>query len=463
MNTANQQKAHLVIVGNGMATGRLLDELIKRDASAYNITVIGDEPEGSYNRIMLSPVLAGETELDAIINKPAAWYAQNNIRFVAGVRASAIHRKAQSVELADGSYIGYDELVIATGSRPALIPAKNQHLDNIFSFRTIDDVTNIAETAQAGRKAVVVGGGLLGLEAAYGLAQKGVQVTLVHRSKGLLNRQLDDGAGEFLQHVMANKNIQFALGTEVAAFGVGAQGGQAVASASLTNGDTIECDLAVISTGITPNKELGLEAGLECGRAIIVNDYMTSSDNRISALGECCEHKGQTFGLVEPIWHQCVSLAERLCFKQNVAFVNPVVATKLKVSGVQLFSAGEHVTGEGCREIKMVDEKNKIYRKIVLRNNRIVGVVLFGDTRSGADYFELMQQAVDVSRVAPLLIMGKAFYAEQLHAAQAQSQCANQADFDDASFENTNFDGVSVDGVTIEDESCTDPTGEIAA
>ncbi|MDO6423115.1 NAD(P)/FAD-dependent oxidoreductase [Saccharophagus degradans] len=442
MNNANQQKAHLVIVGNGMATGRLLDELIKRDANAYNITVIGDEPEGSYNRIMLSPVLAGETELATIINKPAAWYAQNNIRFVAGVRANAINRQAQTVALADGSCIAYDELVIATGSRPALIPAKNQHLQNIFSFRTIEDVNSIASCAQAGRKAVVVGGGLLGLEAAYGLAQKGVQVTLVHRSKGLLNRQLDSGAGEFLQQVMASKNIQFALGTEVAAFNSGALDGsgfksETLKSATLTNGEIIECDLAVISTGITPNKELGQEAGLACGRAIIVDDFMTSSDNRISALGECCEHKGETFGLVEPIWHQCISLAEKLCFKRNVAFVNPVVATKLKVSGVQLFSAGEHLTGDDCREIKMVDVKNKIYRKLVLRNNRIVGVVLFGDTRSGADYFELMQQAVDVSSVAALLVMGKAFYAEQLQAAQNLNQCANQADFAQADSLNT--------------------------
>lgn len=408
-----QQKPHLVIVGNGMATGRLLDELVKRGARSYRITVIGDEAQGSYNRIMLSPVLAGETTMEAIINKPAQWYSDHGIQFIAGVRASKVDRTAKRVQLADGTSVSYDHLVMATGSRPARIPAKNQDLNNVFSFRTIADVERIAQQAESTRRAVVVGGGLLGLEAAYGLAQKGVKVTLVHRSHGLLNRQLDAEAGHCLAQVMEDKNIEFALGTEVASFEA-QPGMQTVSYVQLTNGKTLECDLAVIATGITPNKELGVDAGLRGRRAIDVNDTMLTSDPSISALGECCEHNGETFGLVEPIWHQCVSLAERLCNSAHVPFVNPVVATKLKVSGVQVYSAGEHVTGEDCREIKMIDEKHTIYRKLVLRDNRIVGVVLFGDTRSGADYFELMQNKTDVSSVAPLLLMGKAFYADKL-------------------------------------------------
>lgn len=396
-----------------MATGRLLDELVKRDALSFRITVIGDEPQGSYNRIMLSPVLAGETSVAAIINKPASWYAENNIRFVSGERASRIDKHGKQITLANGETITYDHLVIATGSRPAKIPAKNQNLENIFSFRTIADVDQISAQAQAGRRAVVVGGGLLGLEAAYGLAQKGVFVTLVHRSNGLLNRQLDPGAGAFLERVMSSKNIEFALGTEVSSFESSSKAG-GVSAARLTDGRIIQCDLAVVSTGITPNKELGEEAGLECRRAIIVDDVMSTSDASISALGECCEHNGETFGLVEPIWHQCVSLAEKLCFGASVPFVNPVVATKLKVSGVQVYSAGEHLTGEGCREIKMVDVKNNIYRKLLLRDDKIVGVVLFGDTRSGADYFELMQNQTNVAAIAPMLLLGKAFFADKL-------------------------------------------------
>lgn len=404
------KKKSLVIVGNGMATGRLLDELLKRDIHRYQVTVIGDEPQGSYNRIMLSPVLAGEMTEQAVLTKPREWYQQQGIEFVGGARVTRIEPQQQWVCTDIGQKFYYQELVLATGSRPARIGAGNQHLEHIYSFRTLEDVQRIGASAQQAQEgnasALVVGGGLLGLEAAYGLACKGLNVTLVHRSPWLLNRQLDATAGAFLQAVMEHKNVHFELGVEVEAF----QGDSAVQAAQLTNGKRVPCDLAVIATGISPNKELGLAAGLQGERGIQVDEQMRTSLPSISALGECVQFVDATFGLVEPIWAQCITLAQRLCEGEPTAFVNAPVATKLKVSGVQLFSAGEHITGQKHRELIYKDPVGGVYRKILLRDNRIVGIVLFGDVRDGPEYFTLMQTQQDVSPWLPHLVLGRAFY-----------------------------------------------------
>ncbi len=404
--TINLQPLQLVIVGNGMATGRLLDELAKQGGHPFAITVIGDEHYGSYNRIMLSPVLAGETDAAAIIQKNHQWYLDNRVRFISGTPATHIDRSRKQVHTEDGHIVDYDHLVVATGSQPAKIPAKHQHLDNIYSFRTLDDVAAISTCATQAQQAVVIGGGLLGLEAAYGLACQGMGVTLVHRSRWLLNRQLDKVAGDYLRGVMEAKGITFCLGAEVDRF----IGQQKVTAAKLNNGNVLACDLAIIATGITPNQQLARDANLACGRAVLVDDYMTTSDSNISALGECCEHAGNTFGLVEPIWQQCQTLAAKLCGQTAQAFSNQPVATKLKVSGVQLFSAGEYLTKPEHRELIFIDPRQGIYRKILLTENCIVGIVLFGDTRDGQHYFELMQNKVDVSSIASTLILGRRFY-----------------------------------------------------
>lgn len=411
----SEVKQKLLIVGNGMATGRLLDELIKRDISRFAITVIGDEPQGSYNRIMLSPVLAGETDVPTIIGKPKTWYRDKGIRFVSGVRVKAIEREQKCVLTSEGNRLRYDHLVMAVGSRPAAIPADNQALNHIYSFRTLRDVDKLLNTARFhdmhGRKtdtdALVIGGGLLGLEAAYGLALKGLRVTLLHRSGWLLNRQLDKTAAGYLQKVMEEKNIQFLLGDEVTRF----NGTHELKGAELKSGGSISCKMCIIATGITPNKELGLAAGLKGDRGITVDAYMATSDESISAIGECIEFKGDTFGLVEPIWHQCVTLAERLCHQIKLPFENLPVPTKLKVSGVQLFSAGEFLTTDEHRELVYCDDNAGVYRKLLLRDNRIVGAVLFGDTRDGQDYFSMLTEHTDVSDIAHLLLMGRAFYA----------------------------------------------------
>jgi nitrite reductase (NADH) large subunit len=408
-------KPRLVIVGNGMATGRFLDDIHKRAPGQFSITVIGDEPEGSYNRIMLSPVLAGETSASDIIGKPAHWYREQGIEFLGGVRIARIDRQAQCVVASTGKSYRYDHLVLAVGSRPARIPAKNQDVGNIYAFRTLQDVDRIMASAHsalecgksADTDALVIGGGLLGLEAAYGLALKGLRVMLLHRSGWLLNRQLDPAAALLLQQVMESKNVNFILSDEVVCF----TGTDQVEGAQLKSGKSLSCKLAVIATGITPNVELGLEAGLVGKRGIEVDACMATSDPNISAIGECTEFEGATFGLVEPIWQHCAALADRLCFAKTTRFVNSPVPTKLKVSGVQLFSAGDFITTDAHRELLYEDAANGVYRKILLKDNRIVGVVLFGDTRDGPDYFAMLQDQRDVSDIAPFLLMGRAFYA----------------------------------------------------
>jgi len=417
-----QIKPSLVIIGNGMATGRLLDEIIKRTPNKYQITVIGKEHFGSYNRIMLSAVLAGNATIDSIMQKPPVWYKENNINFLSGSLVTLIDKESKVVELASSAQVNYDELIIATGSRTAKIPAKNQDIEGIFNFRDIADTQKIQAFAKqkgsSSKQAIVIGGGLLGLEAAYGLAISGVEVTLVHRNKWLLNRQLDKVSGNMLQSVMAQKNIKFALGHEVASFEniiesdaerKAEMKSRVLSGVTLTNGEFISAQMAVIATGITPNKELAQTANIDFNRAILVNDYMQTSDTSISALGECCEHNRATFGLVDPIWGQCITLAERLCSNVQKPFQNAPVPTKLKVSGVQLFSAGDVEVSEGSQCFTLLDKKALVYRKIIIKDGKIIGIVLFGDVSSGMAYFELMQQQITVNTMMPELLIGDEF------------------------------------------------------
>lgn len=390
-----------------MASGRLLDEILKRDRSTWRITVVGDEPWGSYNRIMLSAVLADEIQQAAIISKPPQWFADNDITFVGATRVQAIDRQRMEVVTDGESRIAYDELVIATGSRAARIPAENQTLGNICSFRTINDTQRISDICTASLSerpaALVIGGGLLGLEAAWGIAKKGIPVTVIHRNGSLLNRQLDSTAGAYLKELMSDKNIDCILGEEVVKF----TGRHKVDGAILKSGRRLDCTMAVIATGITPNKELGLHAGLAGTRGIAVDRFMQTSDEHISALGECVEHNSVTYGLVEPIWRQCCTLAERLCGNGFKPYAEQPIATKLKVSGVNLFSAGEVVTRPHHRELLVMDPENAVYRKLLFERNRIVGMVFLGDTRGGAECFNLMQQEKDVGAYLMPLALGQ--------------------------------------------------------
>ena len=410
-----KEKKKLVIVGNGMATGRLLDDLSQYDAfgeteSHVEITVIGDEPVGGYNRILLSPVLAGEASPDSIVTKPVSWYCDNSVTLKIGVSVDRIDRDNKKVCLSGGETCDYDILVLAIGSRPSVIPAANQNLLGVTVFRTLADVdyiqTFIASTQQGEQRAVVVGGGFLGLEAAYGIACQGVKVTLIHRSAWLLNRQLDKASGALLERVMAEKNIDFRLNDEVDRF----LGEQQLEGVRLKSGEILPCSLAVIAAGITPNKELGQAAGLACNRGIEVNGFLQTSDADIFALGECVEFEGETFGLVEPIWRQSQALASYLMSVNSSPFVSDMVATKLKVSGVSLFSAGEHITREGMRELVYQDVANNIYRKLLLKDNKIVGIVLFGDIQNGQNYYDMMINQAHISGEVDVLVLSGGFY-----------------------------------------------------
>ncbi len=445
-------KPSLVIVGNGMATGRLLDEIISRTPEKYAITVIGKEIFGSYNRIMLSSVLAGDASIESIIQKPPQWYVDHNIEFISDTVVSDIDSVHQTITLtpnnssplvekceAGNNSVKYDELVFATGSRSAKIPAKNQSIEGVFNFRDIKDTEKIQAFAQSSsesssepssesttdnkhktssdKKAVVIGGGLLGLEAAYGLAISGVKVTLIHRNKWLLNRQLDQVSGTMLQNIMAEKNIEFVLGYEVERFDskTNEENNNVLCGVELTSGEYLDASIVVVATGITPNKELGVNAKVKVNRAIVVDDFMQTSNSCISAIGECCEHKEATFGLVDPIWVQCKTLAERLCFNNNKAFENAPVPTKLKVSGVQLFSAGVVESSEDTQSFIITDNSAFIYRKIIIKNDVIVGVVLFGDVGSGMAYFDMMQSKQKVLHAMPELLLGHEFMSIEEH------------------------------------------------
>lgn len=398
----------LVVIGSGMACGRFLEDLLKQAPESYQITVIGEEPHPNYNRIMLSPLLANEVGFADIILNSQSWYQKHGIELIKGDKVTRIDSQNNQVLTAQGMSVSYDELVIATGSRPARIPAEGQELENIFDFRTISDVEEIQQRTKTAKTAVVIGGGLLGLEAAYGLAIQGLEVTVVHRSGHLLNRQLDKAAGQMLASVLATKNIQFQLATEVECFNPSAETPDNVGSCSLTNGINLSADIVVIATGITPNKEVAEDSGIECNRGILVNDYLQTDTLNISAIGECIEHKGETFGLVAPIWDQTLILARRLANKIPEAYVTKPSPTKLKISGVDLLSAGEVNEQEGDRTLIVKDEHSNIYRKLIIRAQKIVGIVLFGNVQDGNWYFDLLENNTDTAQYLPNLIFGKA-------------------------------------------------------
>lgn len=401
---------HLVIIGSGMAGGRLLDEIIHRQPTRFKISVFGEELHPNYNRIMLSPLLAGEVSKDEIVLNSYEWYAEHNITLYSGEQIVSIDRNKQRLLSCAGTEIAYDQLVFATGSRPASIPASGQHLNNIFDFRTLEDVDDIVEAAQSAKHAVVIGGGLLGLEAAYGLAVKGIKTTVIHRAGHLLNRQLDAYSGEMLRLSLQERGIETLLNTEVEAFhGSACVQNEALSSITLKSGKTLTADLAIVAIGITPNTLLAKAASLEVARGIIVNDQLITSDKQISALGECIEHRGKTFGLVAPIWDQARILADRLVFDVQSDYSTTATPTKLKISGIDLFSAGEVDGLPQDRVFVLQDKSRRAYRKLIIRNQHIVGIVLFGDVQDGNWYFELLEQQINIKHLLPTLLFGQTF------------------------------------------------------
>ncbi|TVP52743.1 MAG: NAD(P)/FAD-dependent oxidoreductase [Halomonadaceae bacterium] len=407
-STTQLTPQRLVIIGHGMAAQRLLQSLVAEPAQPWAITVIGEEPETAYNRILLSPLLAGEADSSSLPLCDQHWYQQHQIHCISGDPVTAIDPQAQQVSTASGQQVGYDRLVLATGSRPALPPLPGVERPGIQGFRTLEDTRALQLAARQGGHALVVGGGFLGLEAAEGLRKQGMQVTLLHRSSHLLNRQLDATAGQLLAETLQARGLNLRLETQVAGFhGKDAHRESPVAAVELTSGETLAADLVVIATGIRPNSELAAAAGLVCDRAVVVDQTLTTSNPHIHALGECCQFHEHTFGLVDPVNQQADVLAAHL-LGQPAHYHLSEQATRLKISGIELFSCGQVVPAEGTESITYYDREQQEYRHLLLRDNRLVGAVLYGDARTGPWLFRQLRQGADLTPWRELLVFGEA-------------------------------------------------------
>ncbi|MBT2789263.1 NAD(P)/FAD-dependent oxidoreductase [Paraburkholderia strydomiana] len=400
---ATPSRPRLVVIGNGMAGMRTVEELLKLAPDLYDITVFGAEPYGNYNRIMLSPVLAGEKSVDDIILNSRSWYEENGIRLHAGDPVVAIDRTRRIVRSKNGVEAGYDRLLIATGSKPFLIPVPGHDLPGVIAFRDIQDVETMLDAARSHRHAVVIGGGLLGLEAANGLMRQGMSVTVVHVTDSLMDRQLDRSASALLQQALERKGLRFLLKANTAEI----VGPDRVTAVRFDDGTEVLADLVVMTAGVRPNIDLAKQAGLHCERAIVVDDTLQTYDPRIYAVGECVQHRTATFGLVAPIWDQARVCGAHLAGAGHRRYVQRATATKLKVTGVELYSAGNFIGGPDSEDLVLRDPRRGVYKRLVIEDNRVIGAVLYGDVKEGAWYFDLIQSRTDISSLRSHLLFGK--------------------------------------------------------
>ncbi|ENX37885.1 nitrite reductase small subunit NirD [Acinetobacter courvalinii] len=405
-NGVAQEKLKLVLIGNGLAGMRCLEDLLDMAPERYDITVIGEEPWGNYNRIMLSPVLSGEKTIDDIMLHPHAWYRDKDIKFIADDPAIKIDRTRKVVHTEKGESVDYDRLIIATGSSPFIPPVQGVDLKGVISFRDIYDVNTMIKYCESKKNAVVIGGGLLGLEAAYGLKQRGMNVTVLHLMDRIMERQLDGRASRMLRHSIEQKGINIITEANTEAL-LGVDGH--VSQVRLKDGTVLDADLVIFAVGIRPNIALAQRAGLRCNRGILVNDTMQTFDPSIYAVGECIEHRNQTFGLVEPLWGQAFICATHLAEHGSLTFKSPTVPTQLKVSGVDVFSAGNFEPKEDYEDIILNDDKRQIYKRIIIQKDKVIGAVLFGDTEDGMWYAELIADQTPVSSFRNKLLFGKDF------------------------------------------------------
>jgi nitrite reductase (NADH) large subunit len=397
-------KERLVVIGNGMAGCRAVQEVLKRDPDRYEVTIFGAEPRVNYDRIMLSPVLAGEKSFADIVINDEVWYADNGITLHSGHAVEAIDRDAKVVRAAGGIEAPYDRLILAVGSDPVRLPLPGADLKGVVTFRDLDDVEAMIAAAKPGAKAVVIGGGLLGIEAAYGLSKRGMGATVVHLMDVLMERQLDASAGFLLTEALAARGVDTVLEAQSEEI-VGKDG--RVAGLKLKDGRVLPCDLLVMAVGIRPNTALAKAAGLEVNRGVIVDDALRTSDPSVFAIGECLEHRGQVYGLVAPIWEMCRTLGETLTGGE-AAYQGSSLSTRLKVSGVDVFSAGKHLGGPGCEDIVFRDAGRGVYKRIVLEDGKVAGAVLFGDASDGGWYFDLMRSGQSVGDIRETLVFGQA-------------------------------------------------------
>ncbi|MBI5435963.1 MAG: NAD(P)/FAD-dependent oxidoreductase [Nitrosomonadales bacterium] len=426
------KKTRLVVIGNGMAGIRTLEELLKLAPDLYDITVFGAEPYGNYNRILLSPVLAGEMTIKDIMLNDVDWYAQNGITLHLNKKVTQIDRMRRKVVAADGSEADYDRLLLATGSNPFMLPVPGKSLPGVVSYRDIKDTGEMIEAASRYRHAVVIGGGLLGLEAANGLKLRGMDVTVVHLMPWLMERQLDRTAAGLLQQSLEAKGLKFLLEKQTAEL-IAGESGRVCAiklKPALSNaegdGETLPADLVVMAVGIRPNTGLAEAAGLHCDRGVVVNDTLQTYDPRIYAVGECVSHRGISYGLVAPLFEQAKVCANHLAQLGISRYTGSVTSTKLKVTGIDLFSAGDFTGGEGVEEIVLSDPAAGVYKKLVVKDDKIVGSVLYGDTADGSWYFQLLRDGQNIRESRDRLMSGQSHLGNSGH--QGQSNAASMPD-----------------------------------
>ena len=399
------EKKRLVVIGNGMAPGRVLERLFEAAPDAYDVTIFNAEPRVNYDRIMLSPVLSGEKTYEDIIIHDDDWYGTRAITLHQGKRITGIDRNAKRVTAADGTVADYDTLLIATGSNPFVIPVPGHDLEGVVTYRDLEDVEKMITAAKpGGRRAVVIGGGLLGLEAAAGLAMRGMAVTVIHLADTLMERQLDPAAGYLLENAIATRGIEVITKANTEAI----TGDTHVTGVRLKDGREIPADMVVMAVGIRPSAQLGKDAGLDTNRGILVDDTLRTSDPDIFAVGECVEHRGMCYGLVAPLYEMAAVIADQLTGGRRT-YQGSVTSTKLKVTGINLFSAGDFADGEDREDIVLRDAASGVYKRLVLKENKVEGVVLYGDTADGAWYFQMLKDRADVSELRDTLIFGQAY------------------------------------------------------
>lgn len=417
------KKMKLVVVGNGMAGMRVVEELLKIAPDLYDITVFGDEPYPNYNRIMLSPVLANEQTIDDIILNSREWYAENNINLYTSARINKIDRKARIVYAEDGTSAEYDRLLIATGSKPFMLPIPGSDLQGVIGYRDIKDTNDMIETAKKYKHAVVIGGGLLGLEAANGLKIQGMDVTVIHRSGWLLERQLDKTAAVMLQKSLEAKGLNFLLEKDTELL-TGKDG--RVTGVKFRDGQEIPADLVVMAVGIRPNYALAESAGIYCNKGIVVNDTMQTYDPRVYAVGECVTHRGISYGLVAPLFEMAKVCATHLANFGIGLYKGSVTSTKLKVTGLDLFSAGDFTGNDETEEIVLHDAVGGVYKKLVIKDDKIIGAVLYGDTTDGAWYFQMLRDGKAIHEIRDHLMFGQDSLGNTGH--QGQNMAATMSD-----------------------------------
>ncbi|NHT74375.1 NAD(P)/FAD-dependent oxidoreductase [Rhizobiaceae bacterium CRRU44] len=397
-------KQKLVIIGNGMAPGRMLEELFEQAPGLYDVVIFNAEPRVNYDRIMLSPVLSGEKLYEDIVIHGDDWYARHGVTLHKGAKVTGIDRTAKTVTSANGVTESYDKLVIATGSLPFIIPVPGHTLPGVLAYRDLDDVEKMLDATKRGGRAIVIGAGLLGLEAAYGLKRQGMDVTVIHIMPTIMERQLDPPAAYLLEKALNDRGIEIITKANTKRI----VGEDKVEGIELEDGRVIEGTIVVMAVGIRPAAQLAKDAGVVTNRGIVVDDGMMTSDGSIYALGECAEHRGVCYGLVAPLYESAKTLADRLIGGAS-EYRGSVVNTKLKVTGINLFSAGDFAEGEDREEIVLRDATAGVYKRLVLKDNRIVGAVLYGETADGAWFFDMIKRGTDISEMRDTLIFGQAY------------------------------------------------------